>query len=238
MGKGKSTRDDTRRAIRQGIVLVAANVVVLAVAAALLEFGTGLGPLTFPDVISICALLSTIVVGMLALLPNLKSLQRALEDSAESMRSSHYSELDNIYMDILGLALERPFLRRPSQGLTKEQAGPYETYAFLVWNFLETIHDRAKSHAELQRTWAPIVVSEAKLHWTWFEAENSCDEALGAPKFCVEFCDFVHRHQRDGFRDLLDDPARNALWAYRTVPRDAEGRPWYCKPAGDEARTI
>lgn len=86
-----------------------------------------------------------------------------------SMMFHHYGELDKGYFDLLNMAVERPFLRAPDSLSTDEQKQSYDIYAFMVWNFLETILDRLKDHAGLAETWLPVLEAEVTLHRAWFE---------------------------------------------------------------------
>ncbi len=234
-----SMEQDTRRAVRHGIYLVGANSLVLLMAGAAVHRRLWAGPPDYSNIVAICVLISTIVVGMLAILPNLKSLRWALEDSAESMRSSHYSELDKIYMNSLLIALDKPYLREPQAITDEQQRSQYDIYAFLVWNFLETVRDRSEKHSALQRTWGPIIVSEARLHWAWFQSETTGDNSLDSPKFCAEFCDFIHRHHADDFRAMLDRPENDENWRYREVKYDETNKPWFrCPQPGSERGTV
>lgn len=64
----------------------------------------------------------------------------------------------------------------------------YETYAFICWNFCETIYD--KMDDDLMRTWSVVIENENRLHRRWFEqAENQS-------KFKKEFRDFISTNYR------------------------------------------
>jgi hypothetical protein len=48
----------------------------------------------------------------------------------------------------------------------------YEIYAFITWNFCETIID--KGDVELMKTWFVVIETENSLHRKWFDnPENS-----------------------------------------------------------------
>lgn len=87
----------------------------------------------------------------------------------ESLQVSHYSELDSIYSNLLQLALDKTHLCNPHAQRDEEQKAEYDIYAFMVWNFLETISDRCSGNAPLEETWNPILVTESKRHMKWFK---------------------------------------------------------------------
>ncbi|MBX3481362.1 MAG: hypothetical protein KF842_13270 [Caulobacter sp.] len=151
------------------------------------------------------------------------------------MRSNHYSELDSMFKEILLIAIEKPYLRDKTQiaifshylgsqinppaylapkcdRITRErlklQAAQYDMYAFIVFNFLETIHDRCyetrdwknRLDQSLVGTWIDIIGSEHRLHEDWFDLElRICQQARASgdlsrgSKFCFGFRDFVLR---------------------------------------------
>ena len=139
----------------------------------------------YGDVISLCAFVATIVTALLTVVPSLQSM-------ADTSRSAHYSELDDMYLHLLTMAVERPFLRTPERQNASQRA-QYDPYAFMVWNFLETIHDRCADDEELLDTWLPIVAAEHAVHRVWFARETVPYEAVDSPKFRLKFCDFVWR---------------------------------------------
>ena len=104
-----------------------------------------------------------------------------------ALRDSYYAELDRIYFELLKIGLERPYLVNfatiPEPGKQQE----YDMYAFMVWNFLETIFDRCQglSRKRLRETWYPIVGAENKLHRDWFDRNRS--------KFKAPFSAFIER---------------------------------------------
>jgi len=66
-----------------------------------------------------------------------------------------------------------------------EQEVEYDIYAFIVWNFLESIYDRCMLDHDLQKTWFPIIQAERKIHLSWIqESENRA-------KFKAEFLGFI-----------------------------------------------
>jgi hypothetical protein len=143
--------------------------------------------------------------------------RKFLERINESIESSHYSELDKFYNDILRLGIDRPYLRSPSP-IEDDQAAlvsdydpypdynasdktnrtmEYECYAYMVWNFLETIHDRCVDarRDSLKETWTPVIETENQIHRGWFLSQIRNDVKKAKPqkgefqigKFCQAF---------------------------------------------------
>ncbi|HEX8624166.1 MAG TPA: hypothetical protein VF782_03720 [Allosphingosinicella sp.] len=142
--------------------------------------------LTFGDVISLAGLLATLAVLILSVGPNVLEL-------AETSRSAHYSQLDAMYLEILKMAVDKPYLRRPEK-LPPERRQEYDSYAFIVWNFLETVRDRCEDDQTLKDIWAPVIATEHELHRAWFYAETTPYWEKEAPKFRLPFAHFIWRH--------------------------------------------
>lgn len=103
----------------------------------------------------------------------------------KSLRTSHYTELDSMYFDLLKTALEKPYLVNKLVNRSGNQRVEYDIYAFMVWNFLEAIYDRSKKDKHLCDTWFPIIDCENEKHREWFgRTEN-------ARKFKNEFHQFI-----------------------------------------------
>jgi hypothetical protein len=111
----------------------------------------------------------------------------AISSFRTTLRDSYYAELDRIYFDLLQIALEHPelldYATSPDPGKTRE----YDAYAFMVWNFVETVYDRSRgwSKRRLRETWYPVIETEAERHRAWF------DEPRNRRKFKTRFCDFI-----------------------------------------------
>jgi len=104
-----------------------------------------------------------------------------------TLREGYYAELDRIYFELLKIGLERTYLRAPTPPTDPSRASEYDAYAFMVWNFLETVVDRCDntSNQSLRETWYPVVATECALHRAWFDApENRL-------KFKDRFCRFI-----------------------------------------------
>lgn len=87
--------------------------------------------------------------------------------------ANSYDVFDATYMDLLKIAMENPSFRNPEMTQQYETAFSgdekikYELYAFMCWNFCETVFD--KQDKELMNTWRVIIEFESSLHAKWFE---------------------------------------------------------------------
>ena len=96
--------------------------------------------------------------------------------SVSSQKRDAYVTLDGQYKDLLNIGIKSPSLRNPIitcnyKKLLKDDKNlyyQYLSYAYMIWNFLETIYDFASKNADLSKTWAPVLHQENKLHYRWF----------------------------------------------------------------------
>jgi hypothetical protein len=104
-----------------------------------------------------------------------------------TLREGYYAELDRVYFELLKIGLERPYLRASPPPDDAGRASEYDAYAFMVWNFLETVVDRCEStpNQSLRETWFPIVETESALHRAWFDMPEN------QRKFKERFCSFI-----------------------------------------------
>jgi hypothetical protein len=102
-----------------------------------------------------------------------------------TLREGYYAELDRIYFELLKIGLERPYLRAPTSPTDPARASEYDAYAFMVWNFLETVVDRCDRVTILRETWYPVVATEGALHRAWFDLPEN------RRKFKARFCRFI-----------------------------------------------
>ena len=88
-----------------------------------------------------------------------------------TLRDAYYAEIDRVYFELLKIGLERPELLSFPAAPDPAKEREYGAYAFMVWNFVETIFDRSQgwSRRRLRETWYPIIASENALHRDWFE---------------------------------------------------------------------
>jgi hypothetical protein len=92
--------------------------------------------------------------------------------------SNSYDNFDAIYLDILKTGMENPSFRNSTltndylNKFSGDEKIKYEIYAFITWNFCETIID--KGDVELMKTWFVVIETENSLHRKWFDnPENS-----------------------------------------------------------------
>jgi hypothetical protein len=111
-----------------------------------------------------------------------------------TLREGYYAELDRVYFELLKIGLERPYLRASLPPADPARVSEYEAYAFMVWNFLETVVDRCDgtSNPSLRETWYPIVATESALHRAWFDAPEN------RRKFKERFCQFIEERYPAG----------------------------------------
>lgn len=130
--------------------------------------------LTMGDVLTAIAFLATLVAGVV-------SLRRF----AQTLKNAHYAELDKLYFDIIKLGIDRPWLVEPHSTEARGNPSAYGVYAFLMFNFLETIYDRVSGNDYLCRTWYPIIRYEYALHGDWLR------EGANKGRFKKEFITFL-----------------------------------------------
>jgi hypothetical protein len=110
----------------------------------------------------------------------------------KSLRDSYYAELDRVYFELLRIALERPYLLDFATAPDPTKQREYDAYAFMVWNFLETIVDRCGNNKQLCDTWYPVITAENALHRKWF------DLPANKSKFKQGFINFVEKRYPKG----------------------------------------
>jgi len=92
-------------------------------------------------------------------------LRRARRDE----RFLFYAQLDRTYFEIQKLLIERPYLEnRPDRKRSETQEEEYNAFAFIVWNFLESIFDYGEQDRVLLETWSCIFEYEGLQHLDWF----------------------------------------------------------------------
>jgi len=90
-----------------------------------------------------------------------------------------YADIDQAYSNLLQIALMEPGFRNYERTAQyhkldgqEEFRLKYETYAYMVWNLLETIFNRQRARGgryHLSPTWVPVIIEENRLHYTWFK---------------------------------------------------------------------
>ncbi|HVH09518.1 MAG TPA: hypothetical protein VM736_06955, partial [Gemmatimonadales bacterium] len=88
-----------------------------------------------------------------------------------TLRDSYYAELDRMYFDLLQIGLEHPELADVPTSPDSRQARQYDAYAFMMWNFVETVFDRCQGmwKRRLRETWFPVIAHESSRHRAWFD---------------------------------------------------------------------
>jgi len=88
-----------------------------------------------------------------------------------TLRDSYYAELDRVYFDLLQIGLEHPDLLDFPASPDPSNARRYDAYAFMVWNFVETVYDRCQGwwKRRLRETWYPVIAAENARHRAWFD---------------------------------------------------------------------
>ena len=104
-----------------------------------------------------------------------------------TLRDSYYAELDRVYFDLLKLGLEHPDLLDFPATRDPVKAREYDAYAFMVWNFIETVYDRCQGWTKrrLRETWYPVIAAENARHRAWFNLPQN------RSKFKDPFCRFI-----------------------------------------------
>lgn len=87
--------------------------------------------------------------------------------------NNSYDVFDATYMDLLKTAMDNPSFRNPlltndyENAFSGNEKIKYEIFAFMSWNFCETIFD--KGDDELMKTWVIIIKTESLLHKKWLD---------------------------------------------------------------------
>jgi hypothetical protein len=88
-----------------------------------------------------------------------------------------YAQLDSIYLDIQKMIIEYPHLADPGRTRGADEEIRYQAFAFIVWNFIESIYDYTRegdatasggTNTLLGETWECIIRHEGTLHAKWF----------------------------------------------------------------------
>ena len=127
------------------------------------------------------------IMGVIATTLAIFALIYSMRTYRKTMQIVHYGEIDKMYFEILKEALAKPHLVQNNIERSTEQEVEYDIYAFIIWNFLESIYDRCMLDHDLQKIWFPIIEAERKIHLSWIqESENRA-------KFKAEFLSFIEK---------------------------------------------
>jgi hypothetical protein len=98
-----------------------------------------------------------------------------------------YRHIDELYLQLQMVMMQDRRLGSPAAHMAdREFAAKYDLYAFMVWNFLETIYDRCRGNRELCDTWQPILEYEGTMHADWF------NQLGGISRFKPKFRGFMN----------------------------------------------
>jgi len=124
------------------------------------------------------------------------SAKKALEQEQDQF----YAQLDGMYLKIQSLVIEHPHLSNPAllwKEAKRDQLAQYDAFAFVVWNFIESIHDFTKREDRfwqsrrktemLSDTWECIIKYESARHKEWFVRPDNEN------KFKKSFREYVER---------------------------------------------
>ena len=116
--------------------------------------------------------------------------------------------------ELLKIALDRPHLvdfagRRPDPNKQRE----YDAYAFMIWNFAETVFDRCQGWGKksLRTTWYPVVAAENALHRKWFDLPEPASLKRGFANLSKKNT----RHPKSKTRTFLLNPNHQPRWLQR-----------------------
>lgn len=144
-----------------------------------------------PDYATMWTAVGAIATGLAAILGAI-ALIYTIVGFRQSLKMTHYTNLDTLYMTILQMTMERPYLKTPTRLTGDVQLSEYDTYAYLLWNFLESIYDHCQEDKNLQATWYPSIRAETKVHRAWLEAPGN------RVKFKEAFLQFIQAEQPEG----------------------------------------
>jgi hypothetical protein len=118
------------------------------------------------------------------------ALRYSVTTFTKTLAVSNYTELDRMYFDLLRTAVDKPHLINPQAVRNDEQQREYDTYAFMVWNVMESIYDRCHGDDELCETWYPVIDTEELRHGNWL------DDPKNQTKFKHRFCRFIEKRYK------------------------------------------
>jgi hypothetical protein len=100
------------------------------------------------------------------------ALLHAARSFRKSVNNAHYTELDSMYLELLKVVIDRPYLRQPdaiykNPWVDSVHVREYDVYARMIWNFLETVADRCQDDRTLKDTWYPVIQDEGSVHRRW-----------------------------------------------------------------------
>jgi hypothetical protein len=124
----------------------------------------GISDNTWLAITAVATCVLTLFTGLIAY-----GVPRSIRSSRDDARNRFYAQLDGIYMRIQELVIQTPHLAGAADDRTPEQAIQYDAYAYIVWNFVESIFDYSREDRSLLVTWKCIFVYESQRHRAWFD---------------------------------------------------------------------
>jgi len=98
---------------------------------------------------------------------------RIARDFKIEERDKFYAQLDAIYLDIQKTIIKYPHLAKRNIDRNEDELIQYDAFAFLIWNFIESIHDYCLDQDDLHDTWHCILEVESQNFAAWFkDSEN------------------------------------------------------------------
>ncbi len=96
-----------------------------------------------------------------------------------TQKSSSYLEVDRQYQSLLAMAISNPKFRdvkytkryKEYKDSDPDFYNSYCAYAYMIWNFIETICDVSKTRklfSKIDDVWFPTIIEENRLHYSWF----------------------------------------------------------------------
>ena len=122
-------------------------------------------------------------IGTAALAVGVPLSIRAARDDA---KNRFYAQLDAIYMRIQELIIETPHLGRMGTPRTPDETVQYNAFAFIVWNFIESIFDYGRQDPRLLKDWKCIFLHESQVHRDWFNDAGNRSRFKDKFKECID----------------------------------------------------
>ena len=133
--------------------------------------------------------------SFVSLLISIWFARKTLGALQKSEATTQYLALDQIYAELLKLAIRYPHLRNPGSQKSGEELAQYNSYAQLVYNFLETIYDKFSGNKRMLQTWGTALIFEGNLHNEWLKRDEN------SVQYNKDFRDFLEK-----FRNLKEPP--------------------------------
>lgn len=108
-----------------------------------------------------------------------------MEQFKREERDKFYAQLDQTYLNILKMLIDKPHLGAGERERTSDQIIEYDAFAFIMWNFIESIYDYCLDDPALAETWHCILQAEAAAHGAWFNRQEN------RRKFKQRFCAYI-----------------------------------------------